>query len=228
MQSERELVLGAIKKSLRRGDVRPSKPHGEGHPREDVTEGLDTLIFSSLKAVGGVGHHAESAREVAGIVTSIAETRNVKSAIIAENEEIKEMGIGRALEEAGVGVRLWPMDRGAASREEVKDNFKTPDMGITPVFYGLAESGTMVLKGGSGFMRYGSLLPPIHIGVLLKDRLVYDFRQLGALLKGQGNLPSKPGDWMVFITGPSRTGDIEATISLGVHGPRETHLILFG
>ena len=108
----------------------------------------------------------------------------------------------------------------------MKDNFKTPDMGITPVFYGLAESGTMVLRGGPGFTRYGSLLPPIHIGVLRKDRLVYDFRQLGALLKGRGSLPAKPGDWMVFITGPSRTGDIEAT--LGVHGPRETHLILFG
>jgi L-lactate dehydrogenase complex protein LldG len=64
---------------------------------------------------------------------------------------------------------------------------------------------------------------PVHIAVLRRDRMVF---ALSDLVRLRPDLAAMPGSNLVCITGPSRTADIEMTLSRGVHGPREIHVIL--
>lgn len=94
--------------------------------------------------------------------------------------------------------------------------------GITGAAAGLADSGSLVLVHGPARGRLASLLPPVHIAVLRRGAIA---PSLGELLARQPSLPEVSSN-MAIITGPSRTADIEMTLSRGVHGPKEVHVIL--
>lgn len=100
-------------------------------------------------------------------------------------------------------------------------------VGITGADAAVAESGTLLLVHGPQRGRLPSLLPPMHIALVPAERLVRTlpdaFAQLTAefgagLFRDRSNL--------TLITGPSRTADIELSLTLGVHGPRELHVII--
>jgi len=95
-------------------------------------------------------------------------------------------------------------------------------LGLTGADAGLAETGSVVLASGPGRSRMASLLVPVHVAVLRVDRLV---DSISTLLATRGDLVAA-GSNLVAITGPSRTADIEHTLSRGVHGPGEVHVIL--
>lgn len=94
---------------------------------------------------------------------------------------------------------------------------------------GIAESASIVLRGGPGRPRLASLLAPIYIAVLRRSQLVRGLGEAIDRLRAQ-----YPGDLfadassLTLISGPSRTADIELTLTLGVHGPREVHAIIIG
>jgi len=92
--------------------------------------------------------------------------------------------------------------------------------GVTGALLGIAESGSLLLVGGEGRPLTASLLPDIHIAILRASDLVPDLAQ--ALARPE----IRPASAAVIITGPSRTGDIEMTLSIGVHGPKEVHVFL--
>lgn len=94
--------------------------------------------------------------------------------------------------------------------------------GITGAAAGLADTGSLVLVHGPARSRLASLLPPVHIAVLRRSSIV---GSLGELFARQASLPEVSSN-MAIITGPSRTADIEMTLSRGVHGPKEVHVIL--
>jgi L-lactate utilization protein LutC len=96
-------------------------------------------------------------------------------------------------------------------------------VGLTGADAGLAETGSVVIASGPGRSRMASLLVPVHVAVLRVDRLV---DSISTLLATRGDLVAA-GSNLVAITGPSRTADIEHTLSRGVHGPGEVHVILF-
>ena len=96
------------------------------------------------------------------------------------------------------------------------------DVGITSADYALADPGALVLLSTSREDRIVSLLPPVHIAVI----------PAGCILTGIDDLfhalpdPAAVSSSMVIIAGPSRTGDIEMSLVLGVHGPRELHVVV--
>jgi L-lactate dehydrogenase complex protein LldG len=90
------------------------------------------------------------------------------------------------------------------------------DLGITEADYLLPETGTLVLTSSAEKPRAVSLLPPIHLAIVHPEMLRPDLHQVFAQAK---NSP-----YLVFITGPSRTADIELTVTLGVHGPKSLHV----
>jgi L-lactate dehydrogenase complex protein LldG len=94
--------------------------------------------------------------------------------------------------------------------------------GITGAAAGLADSGSLVLSHGPSRGRLASLLPPVHIAVLRRSAIIGSFAEL---LEKQPSLPEVSSN-LVLITGPSRTADIEMTLSRGVHGPKDVHIIL--
>jgi L-lactate dehydrogenase complex protein LldG len=96
-------------------------------------------------------------------------------------------------------------------------------MGVTTADYLLADTATLVVLGGKGRGRSVSLVPSIHVAVVPTGRMVRSFREVMRIFDARReNLPSN----MTFITGPSKTADIEATLVHGAHGPREMHLFL--
>ena len=100
------------------------------------------------------------------------------------------------------------------------------DLGLTGVDLAIAETGTLVVRSGAGRPRSTSLLPPVHIAVFDRTALIESLGQAGVFLEAWHRAEA-PGEGAVvsFITGPSRTADIELTLTRGVHGPKEVHAI---
>ncbi|PKO88177.1 MAG: hypothetical protein CVU18_08190 [Betaproteobacteria bacterium HGW-Betaproteobacteria-12] len=98
-------------------------------------------------------------------------------------------------------------------------------VGITGCFCAIAETGTLLLLSGPQTPASVSLLPETHIALVDAGRIVGTMEEAFALVRAEhGSLPRA----LTFISGPSRTGDIEQTIVLGAHGPRRVHLLLAG
>ncbi|MDB5769794.1 MAG: lactate utilization protein [Burkholderia sp.] len=96
-------------------------------------------------------------------------------------------------------------------------------VGITGVFCAVAETGTLMMLSGPDTFASASLLPETHIAVLPASRIVGSMEDAFALARAEhGELPRATN----FISGPSRTGDIEQTIVLGAHGPYRVHVIV--
>jgi L-lactate dehydrogenase complex protein LldG len=96
------------------------------------------------------------------------------------------------------------------------------DVGITFAQAGIAETGTLVLDSSVERNRLVSLVPPVHIAVLNATQIYETLGEtLAALQNGNEVSPA-----ITFITGPSRTADIELTLTVGVHGPQELYVIV--
>lgn len=96
-------------------------------------------------------------------------------------------------------------------------------VGITGTFCAIAETGTLMLLSGAETAATTSLLPETHIAVVPASRIVAGMEEGFALLRAEhGALPRAVN----FISGPSRTGDIEQTVVLGAHGPYRVHLLI--
>lgn len=96
-------------------------------------------------------------------------------------------------------------------------------VGVTGCFCAVAETGTLMLLSGPDTFASAALLPETHIAIVPKARIVAGIEDAFALAKAErGELPRATN----FISGPSRTGDIEQTIVLGAHGPYRVHVIL--
>jgi L-lactate dehydrogenase complex protein LldG len=92
--------------------------------------------------------------------------------------------------------------------------------GVSEALYGLADTGSVVLAASPGEPRANSLLPGVHVSILREDRILAGLAELFEALGG--DLPSA----LAIVTGPSRSGDIEQTLVVGVHGPGEVHVVL--
>ena len=124
-----------------------------------------------------------------------------------------------------VGASVMVMARGHDAGHDFDPALA--DLGITGVDYAIAETGTAVLLHRSGVSRLVSLLPPVHLALVRPAEVLetlddlYLLRRL-AYHRGQGDM----GSYMSFITGPSRTADIEQTLVIGAHGPKEAHMVI--
>ncbi|MDR5779987.1 lactate utilization protein C [Caballeronia sp. LZ065] len=96
-------------------------------------------------------------------------------------------------------------------------------VGITGCFCATAETGSLVLLSGAETPASGALLPATHIAIVPASRIVAAHEDAFALIRAErGELPRAVN----FVSGPSRTGDIEQTIVLGAHGPYRVHVIV--
>lgn len=98
-------------------------------------------------------------------------------------------------------------------------------LGITGAFCALAENGTLMLLSGKNTHATTSLLPENHVAIVAASRIVRTMEDGWDLLRRErGVLPRQVN----FVSGPSRTADIEMTLVLGAHGPFRVHVIVVG
>ena len=108
-------------------------------------------------------------------------------------------------------------EAGISVQHEADESLKA---GITGALVGIAETGTLVIPGGEGQPLTASLLPEIHIAVLRASDIEENLAKALNLRK----VETYPA--VVLVSGPSRTADIEMTLTIGVHGPGEVHVFV--
>lgn len=156
-----------------------------------------------------------------GLATSIDELAAIEDLPQAVARYLQVQGLGRA-------AVCWPafagLDWAAQGLDVAARPARGEDLiGITGAFCAIAETGTLMMCSGADTPPAASLLPETHIAVLSRSRIVAGMEDAWALLRGeQGVLPRAVN----FISGPSRTADIEQTVTLGAHGPYRVHVLL--
>ena len=139
--------------------------------------------------------------------------------------------VARYLAAGNLGTRAvcWPalaaLDGAPSGLEVVARTARDDDLvGITGAFCAIAETGTLMTVSGPDTPPSVSLLPETHIAVLSASRIVRSMEDAWALLRAERTMPRAVN----FISGPSRTADIEQTVTLGAHGPYRVHIVLVG
>lgn len=97
------------------------------------------------------------------------------------------------------------------------------DIGFTVADYGIGETGTLIVNSSSEELRLATMVSEIHVAVIPKSRIRATAEDMYAELKG---FMSQKPNYLAFITGASRTADIERVLALGVHGPLELHILI--
>ncbi|GAU07805.1 lactate utilization protein [Desulfoplanes formicivorans] len=122
--------------------------------------------------------------------------------------------------------RLVPMAREqgiSVIRRDMRKHLEGVDIGLTICEYGIAETGTLILDSSSEELRLGTMISEIHVAVIpasrIKGRAEEITNDLETLMENNPN-------YLAFITGASRTADIERVLALGVHGPLELHILI--
>ena len=120
------------------------------------------------------------------------------------------------------GKRIGASSDKYSNKDSSNTDLFALDVGITYAQAGIAETGTLVLDSSVERNRLVSLVPPVHIAILDASRIYTTLAQTLEVLQRRGELSPA----ITFITGPSRTADIELTLTIGVHGPQELHVIV--
>jgi L-lactate dehydrogenase complex protein LldG len=115
--------------------------------------------------------------------------------------------------------RLRGRFRIAAMPEPGVTDGPTGVVGLTGALAAIAETGTLALPGGRGRPLSASLLPEVHIAILRASDIYQNLPQALRLREVQGASAT------ALISGPSRTADIEMSLTIGMHGPKEVHVI---
>ena len=116
----------------------------------------------------------------------------------------------------------------AVAREQLRDKFMRADIGITGGNILIADTGTLVLVTNEGNADLATSVPPVHIAVVGIEKIVPSLDDAVAVLKllARSATGQKISTYTQFITGPSRSADIELKTQIGVHGPKELHFVL--
>jgi len=143
----------------------------------------------------------------------LCETKQQK-VIAAPNIKKKDLAaLRKRCEEAGFAC----LDKG------LREHLAGIDIGFTLCDGGIADTGTVMLQSNSEETRLATMIAEIHVAAVRKKDIVED---LYAAEKQLDKLMNKTPSYTAFITGASRTADIERVLALGVHGPLEMHILL--
>lgn len=226
MADPRERVLGNLRRSLRRQEndgardtVRermaehrpntiPARATELGH------DGQVDLFESMAKEVGATVARVASLHDIPGAVADYLAQHNLPAQLVlTPDPQLAEIPWD---ERPTIGLR-----EGIVGADDL--------VGLTGAFAGVAETGTLMLISGPESPTRNNFLPDNHIVVLRAEQVVPTYeegwnrlRALKTLTDGKFTMPRTVN----FITGPSRTADIELKIELGAHGPRRLHILI--
>jgi L-lactate dehydrogenase complex protein LldG len=200
-------VLENIRRSLGRSPHNPTTPRPPVYPARQPGSVEDEInrFLAEVELLSGEAR-ALQATQAPEALKALVEGQAVRKATLWETPLLERLNVRECL--LSLGVELVPPTEGKVALARC-------DLGITEADYALPETGTLVLRSGSEKPRAVSLLPRIHLAILTPAALRADMHQVFA--------EAKDSRYLVFITGPSRTSDIELTVTLGVHGPKNLY-----
>lgn len=143
---------------------------------------------------------------------------------------IDALDLGAAFKSANLPfyvVDSVPVVEGAAVRSEIRRNVAAAYVGITSADFAMADTATLVMRARPGQPRSVAVVPSVHVAVIELNQILADLKELYTLLRwDSGKWENGLSNYMSFISGPSKTADIEANMVHGAHGPREVHLFV--
>jgi L-lactate dehydrogenase complex protein LldG len=224
MTSAREQILGAVRDGLRRAVLPDAAAGPVTLPHEELADrqALWQTFTRTLTALTGRVHHAASAAEAAGIITAVAAEHGARAFLSWEAGHLGCDGLLDALASRQLVRVDYDLSVDAARRADEVHAIGEVVVGLTGSDAAIADAGAIVLASGPGRGRLASLLPPVHVAIASAARI---WPSLPALLEDEPGLVGR-GANTVVIAGPSRTADIEMTLTHGVHGPKHLHVIV--
>jgi L-lactate dehydrogenase complex protein LldG len=228
VNSARDAIFATIRRSLSRGPVTADKEaelraRAAAHRRNLVparAASLDhparvELFVAMAEAVQATVARLPALDHVPEAVARYLAAENLPAELVAAPDP--------SLDE--LPWQLRPLLRIRRGRAEVADA-----VSLTPCFAAIAETGTLMLTSGAGTPTTLNFLPDTHIVVVHADQVVASYEEgwdrLRAIATAREAGPHGLPRAVNFITGPSRTGDIEQQIVLGAHGPRRLHILV--
>lgn len=179
----------------------PLLPRVAGAPDAELD-----LLLREITALSGVARRMTEA-DLDAALQALVREEGVRRATLWDTPGLAALRIGARLQ--GLGVEIVPASAGKRALAEC-------DLGVTEVDFALPETGTLALLSSPQKPRAVSLVPRVHLALLRPAALRADLHDVFA--------EAKDRDYLVFITGPSRTADIELTLTIGVHGPQALYV----
>jgi len=173
---------------------------------------LPEWFAQRLESVDGRCIIAKTATDIADALSRIITDLKAQRIAISDNPEAERLLHLTDLEIEELGIA-----------PNASDIFRF-DVGITTAQAAIAETGTLVLDSTYERHRLVSLVPPVHIAIVAASRICETLGDALTLLRTGPEISPA----VTFITGPSRTADIELTLAIGVHGPQELYVIING
>lgn len=214
MKDSRADILGRIRQRLGRtpenavpgrADIEACLARREQGPRPGVEEDLVARLRARSEALSSTVEEVARIEDAPAAVARYLAAHNLPRNSVAWPQLA-------GLDWAGAGLQV----EGRAARGDDL-------VGITGVFCAVAETGTLAVLSGPDTSATTSLLPETHVAVVPASRIVRGMEDAFDLVRVEcGELPRAVN----FISGPSRTGDIEQTLVLGAHGPYRVHIVI--
>jgi len=220
MNEAREQILATIRRSLNRGRLDPER---ETELRVRVVTHRRNIVpgrATALEHRGQIDLFVVMAEEVQASVTrvnSLAAIPDEVARYLAAENLPAELVLAPDPSLDQIPWRARPLLKIRRGRAEAEDA-----VSLTPCFAAIAETGTLMLISGPQTPTTLNFLPDTHIVVVRSEQVVATYEDGWDRLRIGDGLPRTVN----FITGPSRTGDIEQRIELGAHGPRRLHIVL--
>ena len=184
------------------------------------------LLAETAAAASWHVHGPFAAEDAAEVVANIATGLRAKHVVRSTEDIFKRVNVDGALRRSGISPTVLAAGR-SRGRSALKGLAFDADLGITGVTYAIAETGSCVVTPRRGVARLASLAPPAYVALVEADQVLGSLDDYFALTrlayqKSRGRVPN----YVNFISGPSRTADIEQTLTIGVHGPGVVHMVL--
>lgn len=191
------------------------------------------LVDQFAKAGADIGwqvHRCETAEDAVAAVVEICRNAGAKTGLRSEHDVFERVLVDDALRQSGVDIQPATAQSDETSdpdRASLRAKSFQVDVGITGVDFAIAETGSVAMLSRKGVSRLVSLAPPRHIAVVEASDVIPSLDEM--FLFGRENFLEEWHRGMVnLISGPSRSADIEARTTTGVHGPGEVHLVILG
>ena len=221
--SEANSMLSDVRRALGRSQtIAPPPLAAFLEPAPGSTDVVSRFI-EELRAVRGHVHQLATDSPmplIADVITSVCRETSTTKVAISGSDWLRDFNLVEALTRGSLEVLI--ADDGK-THVQIVAALAQFHVGVTTAEFAIAETGTIVLSSEEANSLLVSLLPPIHVAIVPANRIC------GSLDEGIQRLaarPAAPGQSFSFITGPSRTSDVELTLSIGVHGPKELHVII--
>ena len=242
----RSEFLDTVRRALGRDapidDVRVSESTALSYAPSEVERRIESIVRMQEAAADQLTNELSASAQEAGwivervvhgcaaqCVRRIADALGAANVLRSGHSVLDEIGLDAAFEGSPIAVEKIAYEQSCTPPDGQRATFRQKmldaDVGVTGVAYAVAETGSVAITAGNGVSRLISLLPPVHVAVVLPSQILPSLDELFTMLRGdfleRGSL-----DYANIISGPSRSADIDQTLIQGMHGPREVYMVI--